>query len=142
VFHFNQYPQGMEQPKEGPVHYHSSVHIIYKISFKYKIDSGREVPRCESPVPKCAKTGANEFWPQPSLAQITQNAAKLEDKVPLRSEGSIGSEAWMRSGLHSRAWKHACAGPRLHPTGGTTEQLRRIRKNCALREAASVKFAG
>jgi hypothetical protein len=47
----------------------------------------------------------------------------------------------MRSGLCSRAWTHACTGPGLHPTGGTTEELRRILKNCALREAAGVKFA-
>jgi hypothetical protein len=41
--------QGMEQPKEGPVHYHSSVPFIYKISSKYHKNFGREVPRCDSP---------------------------------------------------------------------------------------------
>jgi hypothetical protein len=48
----------------------------------------------------------------------------------------------MRSGLPSREWTHVWAGLGLHPTGGTRIKLRRTLKNCALWEAASVKFAG
>jgi hypothetical protein len=112
------------------------------ICLRHGIEGSRgRGPATESLVPQGAKTGANKYWSPTTQAQITQNAAIFSGKVPLRSEGSLGSEAWMRSGLHSRARMHACAGPGLHPTGGTTEELRRIPENCALREAASVKFA-
>jgi hypothetical protein len=67
----------MEQPKEGPVHYHISVPIIYKKSYKFKRNSGREVPRCDSPVPQSAKTGASERWTGPTQAQNLQKAAEL-----------------------------------------------------------------
>jgi hypothetical protein len=133
---YNYSPPGMEQPKEGPSQLHSLVYLFYQNG------AGWEVPRCDSPVPQGAKTGANEFWTQPAMAHLLQNAAIFYGKVPRRSEGSPGSEAWMRSGLCSRAWTHACTGPGLHPTGGTAEkELRRIQKNCALREKPSAKFA-
>jgi hypothetical protein len=133
---YNQPPPGMEQPKEGPIQLH------YAVPFLYKNGAGWEVPRCDSPVLQGAKTGANEFWTQPAQAHLPQKVAIFSGKVPLRSEGSPGSEAWMRSGLCSRAWTHACTGLGLHPTGGTTEkELRRIQKNRALREKPSAKFA-
>jgi hypothetical protein len=139
---YNSLPPGMEQPKEGPVHYHSSVSIIYKISSKYQNEPGREVPRCDSPVPQCAKSGVNKYWSSTTQAQIKQNAAIFSGKVPRRSECSSRSGARMRSGLPSRAWTHVWEGLGLQPTGGPTEkELRRKLKNCALREAASVKFA-
>jgi hypothetical protein len=63
--------------------------------------------------------------------------------------GAVGRKAYARNqnnapreaASQTNSWKHACAGPRLHPTGGTTEQLRRNQKNRALRVVASVKFA-
>jgi hypothetical protein len=136
ILKYNYSPPGMEQSKEGPIQHHSVVPLYYQNG------AGWEVPRRDSPVPQCAKTGANKFWTQPAMAHIPRIAAELEKKVPLRSEGSPGSEAWMRSGLPSRAWTHVWAGLGLHPTGGTTEkELRRITLNRALREAASAKFA-
>jgi hypothetical protein len=102
-----------------------------------------DVPQtiCLMTVPQGAKTGANEHWSPTTQAHLLQNAAEFGGKVPLRSEGSPGSEAWMRSGLCSRARMHACTGPGLHPTGGPRIKLRRTLKNCALREKPSAKSA-
>jgi hypothetical protein len=88
------------------------------------------------------KTGANKYWSPTTEAHINQSAAIFGGKVPRRSECSSRSGARMRSGLPSRAWTHVWEGLGLHPIGGPTEkELRRNQKNCALREAASVKFA-
>jgi len=131
---YYQPPQGMEQTKEGPIQPH------YAVPLYSQNGAGWEVPRRDSPVPQGDKTGANKYRPRPALAQIEQYAAELKENASLRSEGSPGSGAWMRSGLHSRARTHAWAGPGLHPTGGTTEELRLTLKNCALREKPSAKF--
>jgi hypothetical protein len=82
-------------------------------------------------VPQSSKTGANEYWSQTIQVQIKQNAIEFSENASLRSEGSSGSGAWT----------HACTGPGLHPTGGTTEELRRIQKNRTMGEKPNVKLA-
>jgi hypothetical protein len=76
----------MEQTKEGSIYPHFLVLLLYQNG------AGREVPRCDSPVPQSAKTGANEYLPQTALAHVNHNAAELTgnnaNRTPAPSSGA------------------------------------------------------
>jgi hypothetical protein len=93
----------------------------------------------DSPVPQCAKSGANEYWPQTVLAHIAQNATELTGNHANRTPAP-SSEAGVRNAPSTLTTDGQVDGRRRSVPVADTVNLRRTLKNCALWEAVNVKL--